>query len=203
MQPVHFVAAAFALAAATAVSAQTTTYTSSAAFLPNVGAGSYTEAFAVPSFSGDATADFSSGGFSYTVSVPGNTLYGNGGFIGTNGPNFPMLVTFTGAPVTAVGGNFFATNISDVFQAVPITVTLSDGTTSMFTPASESASYRGFVSTLAITSLTLGAPGASLYVGMDNLTVGVASVVPEPATALLLGLGLGGVLLARRRRAAA
>lgn len=35
----------------------------------------------------------------------------------------------------------------------------------------------------------------------DNLEVGTLSVVPEPATAALAGLGLGAMLVARRRRA--
>ncbi len=198
MKTVHFAVAALALAAASVASAQTVTYTSSAAFLPNVAAGSYTETFADPSFSGELDATFSSGAFSYVVSAPGG-LYGNGTFIGTNLPNETLTITFTGAPVTAVGGNFWATNISDVFQAQPVTVTLSNGTTTSFTPTSATvSSYRGFTSTLAITSLTLSST-AAVYAGMDNFTVG--SAVPEPTSYMLFALGLGGLLLARRRQA--
>jgi hypothetical protein len=38
---------------------------------------------------------------------------------------------------------------------------------------------------------------------MDDILIGSASTVPEPVTLVLLGTGLGGVLVARRRRARA
>jgi len=187
-----------ALAVSAAASAQTTTYTTSAAFMANVLPGSYTEGFGDPSFSGEPSADFSGGAFAYTVSAPGG-LYGNGILIGTNLPNEALTVTFTGAPVTAIGGNFWATNISDVFQPTPITLTLSNGTTTTFTPTSEGVgSFRGFTSTLAITSLRI-ASTPTVYAGMDNFTVG--SVVPEPGTWLLMGLGIGALVLRQSRRA--
>ncbi|WP_310389988.1 PEP-CTERM sorting domain-containing protein [Roseateles sp.] len=199
MRTIHLTVAAIALAAASAVSAQTTVYTSSASFLPNVLAGSYTEGFENNiDFSGEPSFDFSGGAFGYTVAAP-TGLYGNGVFIGTNLPNEPLTVTFTGAPVTAVGGNFYATNISDVFQPVSITLTLSNGHVTTFMPTSPDNSYRGFTTALSITSLTLSAPGASLYVGMDNLTVGA---VPEPGTYAMMALGLAalGGFAARRHQ---
>ena len=199
MKSVHFAVAAVALAAASVASAQSTTYTSSAAFLPNVAAGSYTEGFAGSiAFSGEDSFDFSGGAFAYTVSAPG-ALYGNGTFIGTSLPDEELTIAFTGAPVTALGGNFYVTNFSDAFQPVSVTLTLSDGTVTSFTPTSVADSYRGFTSAVAITSLVISAPGASLYAGMDNLTVG--SAVPEPTSYMLFALGLGGLLLARRRQA--
>ena len=198
MKSVHFAVAAVALAAASVASAQTVTYTTSGPFLAAVAPGSYTEGFSDFSFSGEPSADFSGGGFSYTVSAPSG-LYGNGTLIGTNLPAEALTITFTGAPVTAVGGNFWSTNISDVFQAVPVTLTLSDGTTSTFTPTSETVgSFRGFTSTMPISSLVISST-AAVYAGMGNLTVGA---VPEPGTWLLMGLGLGGMLLARRRTTA-
>lgn len=194
----QFAFAVAALSLSAAVSAQTTTYLTSATFLPMVAPGSYTEGFPDPFFSGDPSADFSGGGFAYTVSAPGG-LYGNGTFIGTNLPNEALTVTFTGAPVTALGGNFYATNISDVFQSVPVTITLSNGSVTTFTPGSATlSSFRGFTTAVPIVSLTLGAPGASLYGGMDNFTVG--SVVPEPGTWLLMALGIGALVLRQSRR---
>lgn len=199
MKSVHFAVAAVALAAASVASAQTTVYTEVGPFLANVVPGAYTESFNVPFFSGDPSADFSGNGFSYTVSAPGG-LYGNGTLIGTNVPNEALTVAFTGAPVTAIGGNFWATDINDVFQAVPVTLTLSDGTTTTFTAFSETAgSFRGFTSAVPISSLVITST-AAVYAGMGNLTVGA---VPEPGTWLLMGLGLGGMLLARRRQTAA
>jgi hypothetical protein len=197
MQTAHRLVFALGLAALSASSfAVTTVYTSAASFLANVAPGSYTETFnGLPSTPPDS---FSGSGFSYTVSAT-DGLYGSGEFLGTNLPNQLLTVTFAGGNVTAVGGNFYATNISDAFQSVAITLTLSDSTTVTFTPTSVADSYRGFASGLAITSLTIGATGVSLYAGLDNLTVGV-SAVPEPASALLMALGVAGLLLAGRRR---
>lgn len=198
MTSYQFAFAAMALTAVTAVSAQTTQYTTSATFLAAVVPGAYTETFADSGFSGNPDAVFSGGSFSYLVSAPGD-LYGNGVFIGTNLDNTPLTITFTGAPVTAVGGNFYATDVSDAFQGVSVTLTLSNGFTTTFTPTSVSNSFRGFTTVLPIASLTLGAPGATRYVGMDNLTVGA---VPEPGTWLLMALGAGALLLRQSRRAA-
>ncbi len=189
--------AAALLAVSAAASAQTTTYTSAATFLANVAPGSYTEGFGDPFFSGDPSASFSGGLYSYTVSAPGG-LYGNGTLIGTNLPAEALTVTFTGAPVTAIGGSFWATNISDVFQPTPITLTLSNGTTTTFTPTSETAgSFRGFTSSVAITSMTIIST-STVYAGMDNFTVG--SVVPEPGTWLMMALGVGALALRTARR---
>ena len=199
MKLVPIALAVATLAFSAAVSAQTTTYTTAATFLANVAPGSYTEGFADPFFSGELSASFSGGAFAYTVSAPGG-LYGNGSLIGTNLPNEILTVTFTGAAVTAVGGNFWATNISDAFQATPVTLRLSNGTTSVFTPASETAgSFRGFTSALAITSMTI-ASTAAVYAGMGNLTVGAVAPIPEPGTWLLMGLGVSALLLRNARR---
>ena len=197
MQTAHRLALTLGLAALSASSfAATTVYGSAASFLPHVAPGAYTETFnGLPSTPPDS---FAGGAFAYTVSAP-DGLYGSGEFLGTNLPDEALTVTFTSGNVTAVGGNFYATNISDTFQAVAITLTLSDSTTVTFTPTSAADSYRGFASTLTITSLTIASPGVSLYGGLDNLTVGV-SAVPEPASALLMALGVAGLLVAGRRR---
>lgn len=179
--------------------AATTTYTSAASFLPQVTAGSYLENF--NSFDDEGPATFSSGGFSYAVSATSG-IYGSGEFIGSNQPYEVVTISFTSGNVTAVGGNFFATDISDSFFANPVTLTLSDATTVTFTPSSLLDSYRGFTSDVVITSLTLTVPTVafnSRYPALDNLTVGVA-VVPEPSSWLLMGLGVAGLAAVARRR---
>ena len=198
MQTAQRFALALGIAALSASSfAATTVYTSSASFLPNVGPGAYFENFnGLPS---SPPESFAGGAFAYTISAA-EGLYASGEFIGTNQPDEALTITFTSGNVSAVGGNFYATNISDAFQSVSLTLTLSDGTSVSFTPSSATDSFRGFASTALITSLTISAPGASLYAGLDNLTVGV-SAVPEPASALMLALGAAALLVARRRRA--
>ncbi|MCV2366624.1 PEP-CTERM sorting domain-containing protein [Roseateles oligotrophus] len=197
MQPsLRFLSAAALTLLSASSFAASTVYTSSADFMSHVVAGSYTENFNGLS-SPPAGGAFAGGGFSYAVSAPSD-LYASGEFLGTNQIDEALTITFTGGNVTAVGSNFYSTNISDQFQAVSLTITLNDGTVTTFTPTSVLDSYRGFTSNVGISSLVMSAAGASLYVGVDNLTVGV-SAVPEPSSWALMGLGLAGLIAARRR----
>jgi hypothetical protein len=196
MQFVSRLATAIACAVLSTASLAGAVYTSSASFLAKVKPGSYTETF--NGLDNSASPSFSGGAFGYTISSPGD-IYFSGDFVGTNLPNLDLTIDFTGN-VTALGANFFASNISDEFQAVSLTLTLSDGTIETFTPTSLLDSYRGFTTDVAISSLVISGPGESLYAGLDNLTVGV-SAVPEPETWALFAAGLLGLRLVRRRAA--
>lgn len=198
MQPAYRILPAFALAFLSASSfAATTVYTSSASFLSQIAPGfSYTQNFDGLSDPVPGPVVFSGGTFAYAASAPSD-IYLAGGFLGTSQINEALTINFTSGNITAVGANFYATNISDAFQSVSVTITLGDGTVETFTPTSIANSYRGFTSTQLITSLVISGPGASLYAGLDNLTVGA---VPEPDRLALLGLGLAGLLLVARRR---
>ncbi|MET0519105.1 MAG: PEP-CTERM sorting domain-containing protein [Burkholderiaceae bacterium] len=191
--------AAVALVLASAPSfGSTVTYLSSAAFLAHVGPGAYTENFDGLANLPSGPVPFSGGGFSYTISAPGD-IYASGDFVGTSFPYEVLTINFTSGNVTALGGNFFSSDLGDAFVATPITLTLSDATSVTFTPTSASDSYRGFTSDVAISSLTMTLTETqfqSLYAGLDNLTVGA---VPEPGTLALLGLGMTGLLVSRRR----
>ncbi len=194
-----YAASALALLSSTSALAASTVYVSSDSFLSHVAPASYFENFDGLADLPTGAIDFSGAGFSYAVSAPDN-LFASGGFLSTNQIDQALTITFTGAKVTAVGANFYVVNLSDAFQSVSVTLTLSDGTTTSFTPTSTLDSYRGFTSNVGITSLVMSAPGVSLYAGIDNLTVGV-SAVPEPASWALMGLGVAGLLAVRRRAA--
>jgi MYXO-CTERM domain-containing protein len=192
---VRYIATAAVLALAGAANAAV--FTSQAAFTPNLAPGFFFNNFSSVAFGASGALNFSGNGFAYTVDsgpVSGG-LFNDPGVISTNLQAAQIIVTFTGAPVTAVGGNFWSTDINVLPVASTITVLLSDGQSSSF--ASSSASdFRGFTSAVPIVSLSIDAPGAgNIWPTMDNLYVGAN--VPAPGAAALLGLG---VLAAGRRR---
>lgn len=198
MSSIRLLASALALGAMSASAwAGTTVYYTSSAFMAQTAPGAYTETFDGLAMPDAGPVLFSAGGYSYSLSAPSD-IYASGDFVGTSQINEALTINFLSGNVYAVGANFFATNISDAFQSVQISVALNDGTSVSFTPASFAQSYLGFVSTTAISSLTISAPGVSLYAGLDNLTV--AAAVPEPASVVLASLGLIGVAAAARRR---
>lgn len=202
MQPFHRVLSASLLAiSAVPALADTTTYTDSATFLASLnGGGLYTETFDGLANPPDGPVNFSAGEFSYSMSASSG-LFASGSDIGTNQIDESITINFTSGNVKSVGANFYALNLSNSFQSVSLTITLSDGTVTTFTPSSQTDSYRGFSTDLTITSLTVSAPGPSLYATLDNLTVSTVSAVPEPASWALASLGLLGLAFARRSKA--
>jgi hypothetical protein len=180
-----------------------TIYDSSAAFLPLVAPGAFLNTFSTGGIVDPngippnplATINYSGSGYAYTVTADASGVYVDNVTVGNWATLDPVIVTFTGNPVTAIGGNFFLTNLAGTFQPVAVTIQLSDGTSETFTPANTSA-YRGFISTEAITSMTL--PSAAFFHNIDNLTVGTA--VPEPTTVSLIATVGATAWFVRRRR---
>jgi hypothetical protein len=171
-----------------------TVFSDKATFLSTLADGAYTE-----TFSSTNPPTYLLGGFGYTVSVSSGTIYDSGNFIGNFNSTASMTLTFTTGNVYAVGGNFFVTDTNDVFVASPITVTLSDGTTDTYTPGSITT-FRGYISKVPLTTLTIGVTTNGLFNTVDNFVVGAP--IPEPAvTGLLLGTLGFAVRRSRRRKA--
>lgn len=162
--------------------------------------GAYTETFT--GGAGNSVLQNFSGGsplMAYAVTAGGGTpsLYREGTFIGNNFSNATLTFTFTTSNVFAVGGNFFVSDINDAFVAnASVTLNFSDGSTDTFTPSGV-ADFRGYVSSTAISSLVMTAPGAGRFNTVDNLIV---SSIPTPGAAAMLGFA-GLVAAGRRRRA--
>ncbi len=193
---------ALALIASLPAAAVTTVYTSQASFSAAVAPGSYFEDFTRPTFAIAPALFFNGPGFTYAARASTQTgapsqVYLSGSFLGNAFGNEPLTLTFTSGNPTAVGGNFYLSNSDDEFAVGPVTITLSDGTVTTFSPTSAADSYRGFISTVPIAALSFAAPGSLRFNTIDNLTVGVG-VVPEPSTWLLMAFGVAGLLHVRR-----
>jgi hypothetical protein len=186
--------------AGAAVAGSATVYTDSASFLANLAPGFYTNAFndAVPGPS--LNLSYSQNGFDYEVGTQVGAvsgLYNDTGLISTDNATDSIVVNFTSGNVFAVGGNFWATDISVLPTGTDINIALSDGTNVLYTSTGPN-DYRGFISDVAITSITIDAVDGvtPFWATMDNLTVGAA--VPAPGAFAVLGAA--GLVGFRRRR---
>ncbi len=185
---------------AIAGAANAAVFTTQAAFLPNLAPGFFFNDFNTVPNGASGPLNFSGNGFAYTVgtqigAVSG--LFNDGGRISTDNATDQIVITFTGAPVTAVGGNFWSTDINFNPIATTVTVNLSNGDSASFNSTS-SADFRGFTSAVAIASLSIDAQETPSFAWatLDNLYVG--QEIPAPSSLALLGIGA--LAAARRRR---
>jgi len=132
--------------------------------------------------------EFGNGTFAYSVFTqdePLNTslrLYAGAGVLSTASSADHLTLTFSGAPVTVLGGNFwgglFFNNTTNVLASTTIMLTLGDGSRETFT-ADGLDTFRGFISSVPIQSLSIAAPdidadGDLPWGVIDNLVVGRA-----------------------------
>lgn len=202
---IRLVAAAAATLLAGASHAATTVYTDIDSFVDALSGAAFVQTFNGFASSSDAFS-FAGLGYAYTMSAP-SYMFASGRDVGTNQPEEVLTITFTGNPVTAVGGNFFAANYSSVFEAnEPLYITVNSGSgplsAVLYQPVAKS-NFLGFTSSTPITSVTLeiAFPFFGNYATVDNLVVGSVPV-PEPGQWALMALGLGALGWRLRRRAA-
>lgn len=175
-------------------------FTDSGSFMAALAPGSYSNAFDDSGSGAFPSLSYSDGTFSYDITATGlgsNQLFNDPGIVSTDSALDGILISFTSGNVTAVGGNFYASDINFLPIVADVTLTLDDGTVETFS-ASSAADFRGFTSAVAITSIFVDADDSlsNAWSTVDNLTVGRA--IPAPGS--LAMLGLGGLVATRRRR---
>ena len=125
--------------------------------------------------------------------------YGGGGFLNSDyaGPN--VITATLPSGVTAVGidyGSLFS-------GGATFDITLSTGDSFKFSTggstADDNLGFAGVVSTIPFASIVFTMPDSPGYNAIDNFTF-AQTAVPEPASLLLLGVGLAGMLAGVRRR---
>lgn len=175
-------------------------YTDENTFLFNVGANFYLEDFDAFQYgvqlNGSQTTWSAPGANGYGWDAgAGQGLWSLDGAISTSESEDEIVIDFTGVPVTAFGGVFFATDDAGfIVTDTDITVALSNGTSQTIT--SDGLEFLGWTGETAIQDATLSvAQGSLTWIAADHVYTG--TMIPEPLPLLVLGLGL--VALAKRR----
>jgi len=123
-----------------------------------------------------------------------------------NQPGTAFLNVVPPAGTTAVAADFWAQQ--PFISLVDVTVNAADATSEIFpvnTLNRPTASFVGFTSDVAITSILFRTPQGQTGLVVDNVSLGQTSTteppvqVPEPITALLLGAGLAGIAVVKKR----
>lgn len=190
-------ACAASLTFALNANAATVVYTNEGDFLSALSPGFYLEdfsAYPTPGSIGPILSLSGGDGFAYTLSAPLN-LYSGNGIMSVNSDDDSLTATFTGNPVTAVGGNFYNSDFNINYIAGSVTIGLNDGTTRTYSPVDVASSFTGFTSDVPITSITIASANWPV---MDDFYVGQAAI-PEPSGLALFGIGAGMLSMLRRR----
>lgn len=134
--------------------------------------------------------DFGNDAYTYSVftqdgALGGLYLFAGAGVLSTSAADDHVVITFTGAPVNALGGNFwgrlFFSNVDvhlNVDAPTTIVLTLDNGSSETFT-ANGPDDFRGFIAASRISSLTVSAldptaDGERYWGVVDGLIVGRA-----------------------------
>ena len=182
-------------------------------FLTDIQPGYYLEDFNSLTNNGSNPASLTFGpvnGFSYTASATGANaagLYPLNSALSLNDSRSTLLITFTGAPVTAVGGQFFPTDFAGNDTNGNMLVTFSDGTQQLITMSNLTRPFLGYSVSLdgpSIASLSFNnnnwPTNDQNFPTIDHLYAGTQ--VPIPGALVLLGAGMVRLVAYRRRKRA-
>lgn len=166
-----------------------------------------------PSGPFDGPLDRSAGAHAYQTHVnhATNTEFwpsgaGSDVWLSANASNGIIVFDNFGTNVRGVAGLFFGSNASGNFlagQTIKLKLTDADGVTEQVLTSTNQSSFMGFVSSSAISSLTVERVflGVSAWPTINNFNLAAVAAVPEPSTYALMLAGLAGVgMLARRRK---
>ena len=174
--------------------ADITLYNSQADFLTVLGTPHYLETFNDLSWGeiSAPSADFGPvEGYGYTMSADGG-VFSYVGEMSAAEEAAALVIDFTGAPVTAVSGDFFRTNWEALHEGIDVTVVLVGGATQSY---DNRLGFTGFTSDTEIAQIIVGEASSYCWATVDNLRVG--TMIPEPSALVLLALG-GLAMLLRR-----
>ncbi len=151
------------------------------------------------------------GAYGYTATVgPNSTTFFPGSddgvdiFLSTNNRFDTVLLDGFAPAIQAAGGFFFGSDLAGFTTpatSITIIATDQDGSVTETALNPTVSTFRGFISNGSLTSLSfLIGDEEGVWPSLDNLHLGTAAAIPEPATWGMMIAGFGLVGLAMRRR---
>ena len=200
-------AVAAALAAVSAAQATITVYTSQTSFTAALSAPAVDTFDSITATYLTSPTTRTAGAYSYRATATGDF------YVLNNAPGQNWLSTFSSVPVTlnnftggvrGVGGFFFGVDANDIVlptRTITVVATDASGSTTQTVSNASASSFIGLLSSGALTSLVISVSGTGAYVTMNDIVLGSAAAVPEPAAWALMAGGLAALALRRRRAA--